>query len=82
MEICLLIIFFLIEINYLELLIFTLLQMICLCTKLQFASMLYVLIRKKSKFKINKEKIKYLIKGYESINKISIKEKQSLNISM
>ena len=36
--------------------------------------------KKKSKFKINKEKIKYLIKGYESINKISIKEKKSLNI--
>ena len=36
--------------------------------------------KKKTKFKINNEKIKYLIKGYESIRKISIKEKQSLNI--
>ncbi|MDA9070423.1 homoserine kinase [bacterium] len=35
---------------------------------------------KKSKFKINKQKIKSLIKGYESIKKISIKEKKSLNI--
>ena len=32
------------------------------------------------KFKINKKKIKNLIKGYESIRKISIKEKNSLNI--
>ena len=35
---------------------------------------------KKSKFKINKQKIKNLIKGYESIKKISLKEKKSLNI--
>ena len=35
---------------------------------------------KKSKFKINKQKIKSLIKGYESIKKISLKEKNSLNI--
>lgn len=35
---------------------------------------------KKSKFKINKKKIKSLIKGYESIKKISLKEKKSLNI--
>ena len=33
-----------------------------------------------SKFKINKNKIKSLIRGYESIKKISIKEKNSLNI--
>jgi homoserine kinase type II len=33
-----------------------------------------------SKFKINKKKIKNLIKGYESIRKISINEKKSLNI--
>ena len=33
-----------------------------------------------SKFKINKQKIKNLIKGYESIKKISIREKKSLNI--
>ena len=33
-----------------------------------------------SKFKINKKKIKNLIKGYENIKKISAKEKQSLNI--
>ena len=36
--------------------------------------------KKKSKFKINKRKIKNLIKGYESIKKISLKEKKSLNI--
>ena len=36
--------------------------------------------RIKSKFKINKLKIKNLIKGYESIQKISLKEKKSLNI--
>ena len=36
--------------------------------------------KKKSKFLINKKKIKNLIKGYESIKKISIKEKKSLNI--
>ena len=35
---------------------------------------------KKSKFKINKQKIKSLIQGYESIKKISLKEKKSLNI--
>ena len=33
-----------------------------------------------SKFKINKSKIRNLIKGYESIKKISLKEKKSLNI--
>ena len=36
--------------------------------------------KKKSKFLINKKKVKSLIKGYESIKKISIKEKKSLNI--
>jgi len=36
--------------------------------------------KKNSKFKINKKKVKNLIKGYESIKKISIKEKNSLNI--
>tara|TARA_B100001093_G_scaffold90087_1_gene82120 strand:+ start:914 stop:1879 length:966 start_codon:yes stop_codon:yes gene_type:complete len=36
--------------------------------------------KKKSKFLINKDKVKNLIKGYESIKKISIKEKNSLNI--
>ena len=36
--------------------------------------------KKKSKFLINKDKIKNLIKGYEKIRKISIKEKKSLNI--
>ena len=35
---------------------------------------------KKSKFIINKQKVKNLIKGYESIKKISLKEKKSLNI--
>ena len=35
---------------------------------------------KKSKFKINKQKIRNLIKGYESIRKISFKEKKMLNI--
>ncbi len=34
----------------------------------------------KSKFKINKKKVKNLIRGYESIKKISQKEKKSLNI--
>ena len=34
----------------------------------------------RSKFRINKNKIKNLIKGYESIKKISLKEKNSLNI--
>jgi homoserine kinase type II len=32
------------------------------------------------KFKINNQKIKSLIKGYESVKKISTKEKKSLNI--
>jgi len=36
--------------------------------------------KKDSKFLINKKKVKNLIKGYESIRKISIKEKSSLNI--
>ena len=36
--------------------------------------------KKNSKFLINKKKIKNLIKGYESIKKISSKEKKSLNI--
>ena len=36
--------------------------------------------KKKSKFLINKNKVKNLIKGYETIKKISIKEKNSLNI--
>ena len=35
---------------------------------------------KDSKFKINKQKVKNLIKGYESVKKISFKEKKSLNI--
>jgi homoserine kinase type II len=35
---------------------------------------------KNSKFEINKNKIKKLIKGYESVKKISQKEKKSLNI--
>jgi homoserine kinase type II len=35
---------------------------------------------KNSKFEINKNKIKKLIKGYESVKKISQKEKRSLNI--
>jgi len=35
---------------------------------------------KKSKFEINKQKIKSLIQGYESVKKISLKEKKSLNI--
>ena len=34
---------------------------------------------KKKKFLMNKQKIKSLIKGYESIKKISLKEKNSLN---
>ena len=33
-----------------------------------------------SKFKINKQKIKSLIKGYESVKQISLREKNSLNI--
>ena len=36
--------------------------------------------KNKTKFTINKKKIKNLIKGYESIKKISQKEKKSLNI--
>ena len=36
--------------------------------------------KKNTKFHINKRKVKNLIKGYESIRKISIKEKNSLNI--
>ena len=36
--------------------------------------------RKNNKFKINKQKVKNLIKGYESVRKITIKEKKSLNI--
>ena len=36
--------------------------------------------KNKTKFNINKKKIKNLIKGYESIKKISQKEKKSLNI--
>ena len=36
--------------------------------------------KKKSKFIINKKKVKNLIKGYESVKKISTKEKKSLNI--
>jgi homoserine kinase type II len=35
---------------------------------------------KDSKFNINKQKVKSLVKGYESIRKISLKEKKSLNI--
>jgi homoserine kinase type II len=35
---------------------------------------------KNSKFEMNKLKIKKLIKGYESVKKISLKEKKSLNI--
>tara|TARA_B100000131_G_scaffold232968_1_gene224849 strand:- start:487 stop:795 length:309 start_codon:yes stop_codon:yes gene_type:complete len=36
--------------------------------------------KKNSKFRINKQKIKNLIKGYEKVKKISLKEKKSLNI--
>ena len=36
--------------------------------------------KRKNKFVLNKRKVKKLIKGYESIKKISIKEKNSLNI--
>ncbi len=36
--------------------------------------------KNKTKFIINKKKVKYLIKGYESIKKISQREKKSLNI--
>jgi homoserine kinase type II len=35
---------------------------------------------KNLKFKINKQKVKSLIQGYESVKKISLKEKKSLNI--
>jgi len=42
--------------------------------------MLCALMLKKSKFIINKQKVKNLINGYESIKKISLKEKRSLNI--
>ena len=35
---------------------------------------------KNSKFEINKKKVKSLIGGYESVKKISLKEKKSLNI--
>ena len=35
---------------------------------------------KKRKFHLNKKKIKNLIKGYESVKKISMKEKKSINI--
>ena len=36
--------------------------------------------RKKRKFQMNYKKIKNLIKGYESVKKISTKEKKSINI--
>ena len=36
--------------------------------------------KKKSKFSMNKKKIKNLINGYEKIRKITVKEKESLNI--
>ena len=36
--------------------------------------------KKKSKFLINKKKVKNLIRGYESVRKVSTKEKKSLNI--
>ena len=36
--------------------------------------------RKNSKFEINKKKVKNLIRGYENIKKISLKEKNALNI--
>ena len=35
---------------------------------------------KNSKFEMNKQKIKKLLKGYESVKRISLKEKKSLNI--
>ena len=35
---------------------------------------------KNKKFQMNSEKIKNLIKGYESVKKISLKEKKSINI--
>jgi homoserine kinase type II len=36
--------------------------------------------KKNNKFKINKQKVKNLIKGYESVRKITIERKKSLNI--
>ena len=36
--------------------------------------------KKNNKFKINKQKVKNLIKGYESVRKITIREKKFLNI--
>jgi len=36
--------------------------------------------KKKNKFFINKQKVKNLIKGYETVRKITIREKRSLNI--
>ena len=36
--------------------------------------------KRASKFFLNKKKVKHLIKGYESVKKVSIKEKKSLNI--
>ena len=36
--------------------------------------------KRASKFFLNKKKVKNLIKGYESVKKVSIKEKNSLNI--
>ena len=36
--------------------------------------------KKNRKFQINKKKIKSLIRGYESIKKVSIREKKSLNV--
>ena len=36
--------------------------------------------KNRNKFNLNKKKVNNLIKGYESIKKISIKEKKSLNI--
>ena len=36
--------------------------------------------KRASKFFLNKRKVKNLIKGYESVKKVSIKEKKSLNI--
>ena len=36
--------------------------------------------KKNPQFRLNKAKVKNLIKGYESIRKISLKEKKSLNI--
>ena len=35
---------------------------------------------KKNKFYLNNKKIKNLIKGYESVKKLSMKEKKSINI--